>query len=97
MRDRNRDSGLLEEVINIGFHNKVTRGGRNLTFGALVVVGDGNGKVGLGYGKARGVPMAIEKASKEARRTMVEVHLVGDTIAHEALGRFIDSSFTERG
>ena len=87
MRDRNQEGGVLEEVIGIYFHTKVTKGGRNLTCAALVAVGDGAGKVGLGYGKARGVPMAIEKGGKEARSRMARVSLVDDTVAHEITGR----------
>lgn len=83
---RGRDSGLLEEVITIRFHTKVTKGGRNLSVGVLVAVGNGKGRLGLGYGKARGVPAAIEKANKEAQANMVKVNLVGDTVAHEAWG-----------
>ena len=82
-----QDSGLLEEVIGIYFHTKVTKGGRNLSVAALVAVGDGRGSVGLGYGKASGVPMAIEKAGKEARANMLSINLIGDTIAHEITGR----------
>jgi small subunit ribosomal protein S5 len=77
---------LLEEVITIRFHTKVTKGGRNLSVGVLVAVGNGKGKLGLGYGKARGVPAAIEKANKEAQANMVKVNLVGDTVAHEIFG-----------
>jgi len=84
---RKQDSGLLEEVIEIRFPNKVTKGGRTLGVAALVAVGDGNGRLGCGYGKARGVPAAIEKAAKEAREAMMEVEMVGDTIAHEVFGR----------
>lgn len=86
-RDREQDSGLIEEVIGIYFHSKVTKGGRNLTCAALVVVGDGRGKVGLGYGKAPGVPTAIEKGTKQARANMKPIHMVGDTVAHEIIGR----------
>jgi small subunit ribosomal protein S5 len=82
-----QDSGLLEEVIGIYFHTKVTKGGRNLSVAALVAVGDGRGNVGLGYGKASGVPMAIEKAGIEARASMVNINMIGDTIAHEITGR----------
>jgi small subunit ribosomal protein S5 len=85
--DRERDSGLQDEVLSIRVHNKITKGGRNISFGALVAVGDGKGKVGLGYGKARGVPMAIEKASKEAKGNMARVPLIGDTVCHEQEGR----------
>lgn len=87
MANRNQDSGFIEEVIGIYYHHKVTKGGRNLSVAALVAVGDGRGKVGLGYGRARAVPMAIEKAAKEARRDMAKVHLVGDTVAHVVEGR----------
>lgn len=87
MAKREQEGAFIEEVIGIYFHTKVTKGGRNLTCAALVAVGDGNGKVGLGYGKARGVPLAIEKATKEARDGMVQVSLVGDTVAHEVKGR----------
>jgi small subunit ribosomal protein S5 len=87
MRRREQDSGLLDEVIGIYFHTKVTKGGRNLTCAALVAVGDGEGRVGLGYSKASGVPAAIEKGTKEGRDSMIEVELVGDTIVHEIVGR----------
>ena len=88
MARRDQEAGLLDEVITIRFHTKVTKGGRNLSCAALVAVGDGKGMVGLGYGKAKGVPMAIEKASKEARSNLFKVCLVGDTIAHEIVGKF---------
>jgi small subunit ribosomal protein S5 len=83
MADRNKQTGLLDEVLAIRVHTKVTKGGRTLSFSALVAVGDGHGKVGLGYGKARAVPMAIEKANKEAQRNMVSIPLIGDTVCHE--------------
>ncbi|MFO8008967.1 MAG: 30S ribosomal protein S5 [Candidatus Brocadiia bacterium] len=82
-----RDSGLLEQVIDLRWPNKVTKGGRTLSVAALVAVGDGAGRVGLGYGKAKGVPAAIEKASKEARAEMERMYMVGDTIGHEVVGR----------
>lgn len=91
MARREDDSGLIEEVIGIYYHTKVTKGGRNVSMGALVAVGDGKGKVGLGYGKARGVPMAIEKANKEARNKMTKISLVGDTVAHQVWGRHASS------
>lgn len=87
MAATDREGGYLEEVISIRFHTKVTKGGRKLTCAALAAVGDGQGKVGIGHGKATGVPMAIEKAAKEARGQMVQVNLVGDTVSHEAVGR----------
>ncbi|MFP4175632.1 MAG: 30S ribosomal protein S5 [Planctomycetota bacterium] len=87
MADWDNQGGLMDEVLTIRMHTKVTSGGRNLSFAALVAVGDGNGKVGLGYGKAPGVPMAIEKANKEARESMLDVPLVGDTVCHQHTGR----------
>ena len=86
MAQRDKNSGLFEEVIAIRFHTKVTKGGRNLSVGVLVAVGDGRGKIGIGYGKARGVPAAIEKAAKEGRAAMVPISLIGDTVGHEAWG-----------
>ncbi len=86
MAEKESEGGLLEEVIGIYFHTKVTKGGRNLSCAALVAVGDGRGKLGLGYSKARGVPMAIEKSTKEARAHMVQISMVGNTIAHEVMG-----------
>ncbi len=85
-RGRRGDSEFQDEVLAIRVHTKVTKGGRTLTFGALVAVGDRKGKIGLGYDKARGVPMAIEKANKEARRDMITVPLIGDTVGHEQTG-----------
>ena len=84
--DRESDSGLMERVIAIRFPSKVTKGGRSLSVSALVAIGNGEGRVGIGYGKARGVPMAIEKANKEARIAMTDVYLVGDTVGHEVTG-----------
>ncbi len=86
MAAQGQSSGLMEEVLTIRMHTKVTRGGRNLTFAALVAVGDGHGKIGLGHGRATGVPLAIEKANKRARESMIEVPLIGDTLSHEQIG-----------
>jgi small subunit ribosomal protein S5 len=66
----------------------VVKGGRNFSFTALVVVGDGNGRVGWGYGKAIEVPLAVEKAVKSANRNMIQVPLVDTTIPHQVRGRF---------
>lgn len=87
MADRRGEGGFSDQVITIRFHTKVTKGGRKLSVASLVAVGDGNGRVGLGYGKAAGVPLAIEKANKDARSDLVQVPMVGDTIAHECVGR----------
>ena len=67
------------------------KGGRRFTFGALVIVGDRNGRVGVGYGKANEVPQAVEKATKYAKRTMVKVPMAGRTVPHEVEGKYSSS------
>ena len=79
---------LRDQVVHINRVTKVVKGGKNLNFSALVVVGDGNGRVGYGKGKAKEVPLAIEKATKDAKKNMINVPLKGNTIPHEVLGKY---------
>jgi len=83
------DQGLdfEERVVNIWRCATVVKGGRRFSFGALVVVGTGAGVVGWGYGKAKEVPTAIEKAVRQARKQLIRVPLNGDTIPHEIIGK----------
>ena len=78
---------LRERVVHINRVTKVVKGGKNFSFAALVVVGDGNGWVGYGMGKAREVPSAISKGLEQARRNMFRVPLSGTTIPHPIVGR----------
>jgi len=85
-------SGLESTTVGIYRTAATVKGGRRFSFAALVVVGDRNGSVGLGYGKAPGVPAAIEKAQKAAKKALHKVNLVGGTVPHEIIGRFGASS-----
>jgi len=80
------DSGLLDRVVAINRVTKVVKGGKNLRFSALVVVGDGNGRVGFATGKAREVPLAIRKGLEKAQKNMIEIPMRGSTIPHFIVG-----------
>lgn len=87
-RDRNRDreemdDGMIEKLIAVNRVSKTVKGGRQFTFTALTVVGDGDGKIGFGYGKAREVPVAIQKSMEYARKNMTSVELNNGTLWHQ--------------
>jgi len=87
MNPRPEGDDLLEKLVAVNRVAKVVKGGRQFGFSALTVVGDGNGKVGFGTGKAREVPIAIQKAMESARKGMVAVNLKGTTLQHPIIGR----------
>ena len=81
------DDGLKEKMIAVNRVTKVVKGGRVMGFAALVVVGDGDGRVGMGKGKAREVPISVQKAMDEARRKLVKISLKNGTLHHAVMGR----------
>ncbi len=87
-RKQEENDGLVKKLIEINRVSKTVKGGRNMRFAALVVVGDGNGKVCYGTGKAKEVLEAIEKATQAAKKGMMPVPVVDTTIPHEVLGKF---------
>ena len=84
-QDNERDK-YIERVVAINRVSKTVKGGRNLSFTALVIVGDGQGMVGVGYGKAKEVPAAIQKGAEEARKSFFRVPMVAGTITHPVQG-----------
>ena len=82
------ENQLIDKVVHINRVAKVVKGGRRFSFSAIVVVGDGNGQVGFGLGKAGEVPEAIRKGVEKAKRSMVRIPLIEGTIPYEVMGRF---------
>ena len=79
--------GLIEKMISVNRVTKVVKGGRIMAFSALTIVGDGNGRIGMGKGKSKEVPVAVQKAMDQARRNLVQIPLRKGTIHHEVIGR----------
>ena len=86
-RQQIQETGLIDKVVKINRVAKVVKGGRNFSFSALVVVGDGEGSVGYGLGKATEVPEAIKKGLEKAKRNMVKVSLLNGTVPFEVVGK----------
>ncbi len=87
-RKQEQDDGFIKKLIGVNRVSKTVKGGRNMRFAALVVVGDGNGRVGCGQGKAKEVPEAIEKATQAAKKAMTRIAVVNTTIPQEVIGKF---------
>ena len=87
-RPEKEQDDLIKKTVSVNRVTKVVKGGRIMRFAALVVVGDGKGKVGYGLGKAGEVPQAIEKAQQAAKNRMIDVAIVGTTIPHETIGKY---------
>ena len=87
VQDEGRDDGLREKMIAVNRVTKVVKGGRILGFAALTVVGDGDGRIGMGKGKAREVPVAVQKAMEQARRGLFQVALKDGTLHHSVVGK----------
>jgi small subunit ribosomal protein S5 len=87
-RQYDEDRGMESSTVGVFRSAKVVKGGKNFSFEALVAAGDRNGNIGLGYAKAKEVPAAVDKATKDARKRMLRVALSEGTIPHEVVGRF---------
>lgn len=87
-RRQEENDGLVKKLIEVNRVSKTVKGGKNMRFAAMMLVGDGNGHIGLGTGKAKEVPEAIEKATQQAKKNMVSVNVCGTSIPHEVLGVF---------
>ncbi|WBF65520.1 MAG: 30S ribosomal protein S5 [Candidatus Kinetoplastibacterium crithidii] len=85
--DKENNDGLREKMIAVNRVSKVVKGGRTMSFAALTVVGDGDGRIGMGKGKAREVPMSVQKAMEQARRNMFKVSLRNGTLQHVVIGK----------
>ena len=88
MHAEDKKQDFTEKVVNINRVTKVVKGGRRFSFSALVVIGDGEGRVGVGHGKAQEVPTAIKKAVEDAKKNIIHVPIVNTTIPHEVVGKF---------
>lgn len=82
--DLQKTDGLIEKLVNIKRHSKTVKGGRIMSFSALVVVGNGKGRVGIGRGKSREVPVAIKKAMENARFNMIDVNILNNTVCYHS-------------
>lgn len=86
--EQQNESVMIEKIVALNRVAKVVKGGRRFSFSALVVVGDGNGGVGYGLGKAQEVPEALRKATERARKAMIQIPLIEGTLPYEVLGEF---------